>query len=137
VFWPRGDDGWCLMSWPQHGEYINTTVFLTDPAARANFEFCARPDVVDEIAVFTDGIESLTLHYASQTVHGPFFDAVFPAVRALKAPGVSDALSSQLGAYLRSSTICDRTDDDKTLLLASRIRRPTSRALVVVEVETS
>lgn len=132
VFWVRGEDDWCLMAWPQHGEYINTTCFLTDPIARANFEFCLTTQPVDEIAVFTDGIEALVLHYATQTVHSPFFDSVFPAVRALAEPGVNAETSSRLADYLGSSAISDRTDDDKTLLLASRVKRPLSRALVPV-----
>jgi hypothetical protein len=133
VFWPRGDDGWCLMSWPQHGEYINTTVFMSDPVARASFEFCARGDIVDEVAVFTDGIESLVLHYASQSLHGPFFDGIFPPLRKLPNAGIDDALSKQLGDYLASPKICEKTDDDKTLVLASRVKRPASRALVMME----
>jgi hypothetical protein len=123
VFWPRGDEGWCLMTWPQHGEYINTTVFVTDPAARANFEFCARPDFIDEIAVFTDGIEALVLHFATQSVHGAFFDSMFPALRHRPEGGISSDLAAGLATYLASETICDRTDDDKTLLLASRVKR--------------
>lgn len=130
VFGSRGEDDWCLMVWPQHGEYINTTCFLTDPAARANFEFCSTKQPVDEIAVFTDGIEALVLHFATRSVHSPFFDGVFPAVRALEEPGFNSEMSVKLAAYLNSSAISDRTDDDKTLLLASRIKRPASRALV-------
>lgn len=121
VFWPRGEEGWCLMTWPQHGEYINTTVFVTDARARADVEFCAHPHAIDEVAVFTDGIESLVLHFATQTVHGAFFDGIFPALRREKAAGVSAALSAHLAHYLGSPAVCDRTDDDKTLLLASRV----------------
>lgn len=130
VFWVRGEDDWCLMAWPQHGEYINTTRFLTDPAARADFEFCSTNHSIDEVAVFTDGIESLVLHYATRSVHSPFFDGVFPAVRVLPDPGISHELSTKLAAYLSSNSINDRTDDDKTLLLASRVKRPASRELV-------
>lgn len=132
VMRPRGDD-WCHVFWPQHGEYINTTVFITDPTALSRFEFCVRADLIDEVAAFTDGIEALVLHYATQTVHSPFFDGVFPAVRALVIPGHDQALSDKLAQYLDSPAICDRTDDDKTLLLASRLKRPPSRALVPME----
>lgn len=137
VFWPRGDDDWCVMSWPQHGEYINTTVFMTDAAARDRFEFCSRADMVDEVAVFTDGIEALVLHYATHTVHSPFFDSIFPAVRSLQVSGISALLASQLGAYLDSPAICDRTDDDKTLLLASRLKPPSFPDTVLVESQLS
>jgi hypothetical protein len=132
VIRPRGDN-WCHVFWPQHGEYINTTVFITDATALASFEFCANSDVIDEVAAFTDGIEALVLHYATRTVHDPFFDGMFPAVRALPRAGYDEALSEKLGQYLGSPTICCRTDDDKTLLLASRLKLPPSRALVVLE----
>jgi hypothetical protein len=117
-----GLDEWSYIFWPQHGEYINTTVFLTDSAARTNCNFEMAPGEVAEVAVFTDGLEALLLHYATQTVHAPFFDATFPAVRAIPEPGHSESLSEKLAQYLASDVVCSRTDDDKTLLLASRLQ---------------
>lgn len=122
VIRPRGDD-WTYVFWPQHGEYINTTVFVTDPVAVMNAEFACNPGAVDEVAVFTDGIEALVLHQATQSVHSPFFDKIFAPVRALEGAGCSEELSSKLEAYLSSPVICERTDDDKTLLLATRLAR--------------
>lgn len=132
VIRPRGDD-WAYAFWPQHGEYINTTVFLTDSTSLAGFEFSCRKDNVDEIAVFTDGIEALVLHYASQTVHAPFFDNVFRSVRTVLEAGFSSELSMKLAEYLASPAICDRTDDDKTLLLATRLTQPPVRAVESAE----
>ncbi|RYH00143.1 MAG: protein phosphatase 2C domain-containing protein [Alphaproteobacteria bacterium] len=126
-------DGWAYIFWPQHGEYINTTVFLTDPAALQNFQFEVAASVIHEVAAFTDGIESLVLHYATQSVHGPFFDMIFEPVRMLPVGGYSESLSGHLKAYLSSDKICEKTDDDKTLLIASRLKRAPSRALVVIE----
>jgi hypothetical protein len=114
------DDTWSYVFWPQHGEFINTTHFITDPSSIAQMEFDVIASPITEIAVFTDGIEPLVLHYASQSVHAPFFDRIFEPVRAAKAEGVSEVLSAQLSSYLSSSAVCDRTDDDKTLLLATR-----------------
>jgi hypothetical protein len=128
-----GSDGWSYVFWPQHGEYINTTVFITDPQALRNFEFEVASSTIHEIAVFTDGIESLVLQYATQTVHGPFFDMIFGPVRNRPHAGLDEGLSHQLKAYLESDMICSRTDDDKTLLIASRLVKAPSRALVVVE----
>lgn len=121
---PRGDD-WAYIFWPQHGEFINQTVFVTDAAAIDSVEFSSQAGPVDEIAVFTDGIEALVLHYASQTVHGPFFDQMIQAVRALPSDGFDHGLSEKLDRYLSSSVVCERTDDDKTLLLASRLSAKT------------
>lgn len=133
VFWGRGEDDWCIASWPQHGEYLNTTRFLTEPTSREAFEFTSAPVPVYEVAVFTDGIESLVLHYATQTVHSPFFDGMFPAVRAAEMPGLNTELSEQLARYLASPTITERSDDDVTLLMATRIKRPPSKALVPLD----
>jgi hypothetical protein len=133
VFMAAGEDDWCLATWPQHGEYINTTKFLTEPASRAEFEFISTSQPIYEVAVFSDGIESLVLHYPTKTVHRPFFDTMFPVVRALADPGLSSELSEQLTHYLASPAITQRTDDDITLLMASRVKTPPSRALVCIE----
>ena len=73
-----------------------------------------------EIALLSDGIEPLVLHYASRTVHGPFFDCMFGPVRRSQAIGEDLALSQDLEGYLSSPAILERTDDDKTLVLAMR-----------------
>lgn len=126
-------DGWAYVFWPQHGEYINTTVFITDPAALKKFEFEVARSSIHEVATFTDGIESLVLQYATQTVHGPFFDMIFDPVRKRLNAGLDEELSEQLKAYLASEKICSRTDDDKTLLIASRLAKAPSKALVVID----
>ena len=59
------------------GEYENTTYFITDPKAKRNIQFDILPKSVEEISLFTDGIQHLTLHYQSQTVHNPFFKPMF------------------------------------------------------------
>jgi len=133
VFWGHGEDDWCIASWPQHGEYLNTTRFLTEPVSREAFAFTLTALPVYEVAVFTDGIEQLVLHYTTQTVHSPFFDGMFPTVRASETPGFNAALSQQLADYLLSPTITERTDDDITLLMASRVKVPPSKALVPIE----
>jgi len=114
-----GDDGWSWVFWPQHGEFANTTNFIVSADAADVMEFAVTSGRINEIALFSDGIENLVLHQASRTVHGAFFDAMFPAVRKAR-PGVDDQLSASLEKYLLSPGICDRTDDDKSLILASR-----------------
>jgi hypothetical protein len=74
---------------------------------------------IDEIGLFTDGLQRLLLHEATKTAHGPFFRAVFPPVRG-ESPGCSDRLSIALADLLASSRVNQRTDDDKTLILATR-----------------
>ena len=113
------DEGWAWVFWPQHGEFANTTNFVVSPNATELMEFASTRQRIDEVAIFSDGIENLVLHTASRTVHAPFFDAMFPPVRQ-HAPGFAVELSKGLEKYLLSPRICDRTDDDKTLILATR-----------------
>jgi hypothetical protein len=114
--------GWRHVFWPQHGEFANTTNFVTSQRAVLEMEFMRLDEAVEEIAVFTDGIENLVLQKASKTAHAPFFDTMFPPVRKSLVAGVDAELSRALDKYLSSPTINDRTDDDKTLILASRRR---------------
>ena len=113
-------DGWTWVHWPQRGEFANTTFFVTDDGAEAQMAFVKPKGRLIEIAAFSDGIEPLVMQYATQTVFSPFFDKMFPAVRALTESGSDEKLSQALAKYLDSPAICERTDDDKTLVLATR-----------------
>lgn len=117
---------WAWVHWPQRGDYANTTYFVTDASAADQMAFDLVERRVDEVALFTDGIEALVLHYATKTVQTSFFEKMFVPVRTLEAKGVDPELSAGLERYLASPTICDRTDDDKTLVLATR--RPREEA---------
>ena len=114
------EDGWTWVFWPQHGEFANTTNFLISVDVMESFDFVIASRPVNEVALFTDGIENLVLHRATKTVHEPFFNNIFRAVRGSIASGEDLALSEALGKYLAAPVISDRTDDDKTLILASR-----------------
>jgi hypothetical protein len=115
-----GPDGWRHVFWPQHGEFANTTNFITSAHRLEALEFETRAEPVDELAIFTDGLENLVLQKAAKAVHAPFFESMFPAVRRSIASGVDTELSRALGGYLSSAPVNERTDDDKTLVLASR-----------------
>src|SRR5262249_15457599 len=114
------DQHWSWVFWPERGEFANTTFFVTDAAAADHLRFEQRHGSLDEIALLSDGIEPLILHYASRTVHAPFFDRMFGPVRRSQVVGEDLALSQDLEGYLSSPAILERTDDDKTLVLATR-----------------
>ena len=59
----------------------------------------------------------LALSKATGKVHGPFFKPMFENLR--RAPN-GDILRDSLSAFLNSSRVNERTDDDKTILLATR-----------------
>ena len=123
---PRGDfDQYSWVFWPQRGEYANFTRFITDEDAVERVEVDIINGEVEEVAVFSDGLQSLALHYATQTAHAPLFRSLFGSVRSMP-PGHGEQLSSLLVAFLGSDRVNSRTDDDKSIVLASR-RATTAR----------
>lgn len=112
-------DNYDIVCWPQQGEYANTTNFLTDADAPQKCFFTQQNQAVEEVALFTDGIQNLVLDYRTKTAHAPFFMPLFAWLRP-RPMGFSEELSRSLAVYLNSEKINARTDDDKTLILASR-----------------
>jgi hypothetical protein len=106
------------ISWPQQGEYVNSTHFITDDDAAEKILLCYEAGV-DEAALFSDGIQHLVLEYEHQMAHRPFFDSVFLWLRAAQESD-PNTLSDSLRVFLNSPKVNERTDDDKTLILASR-----------------
>lgn len=112
-------DRYTVACWPQQGEYANMTNFLTDADAAEKVVREERSGAIDEVAIFTDGIQRLALDYRSRSAHAPFFAPLFAWLRP-RPGGYSQELSDSLGVYLNSEKINSRTDDDKTLVLATR-----------------
>lgn len=109
---------WVAPSWPAHGEYASTTHFLTDePAVVLRITRYLAP--VDALASFTDGLERLALDFVGSKPFAPFFMSISRSIFELPRPGRDPALSKQLALYLDSEAINQRTDDDKTLIIAS------------------
>jgi hypothetical protein len=111
---------WRWVFWPQKGEYANTTFFLSDERALADAVACDLSDDVQDVALMSDGVEPLALHFASRTAHGPFFKSVFTPLHANAADGEAAELSAALSAMLATPAVRTRTDDDTTLVLATR-----------------
>lgn len=117
---PRHDDGFSWVFWPERGEYANTTSFVSDDDVADHLMHDIVPGPVDEVALLTDGIQSLVLDYKARVAHSPFFERAMRPLRAAEVEGLSAGLSLALGSYLDSAPVNERTDDDKTLILASR-----------------
>jgi hypothetical protein len=113
----KGEENYNWTFWPAKGEYENTTFFITDPKVKKNIQFDVLPKRVKEVSLFTDGIQHLSLHYQTKTVHNPFFKPMFQVLRKVQN---GENLNSSLEQFLSSERINEKTDDDKTLLLASR-----------------
>jgi hypothetical protein len=106
-----------LAFWPERGEYENTTFFVTQASFFDQLQFAAIDRRVAETAIFSDGLQRLALNYQTQGAHQPFFNGIFPGVRSVSYANLPQ-LNEQLAQFLDSPKVNERTDDDKTLLLA-------------------
>jgi len=112
-------DEYSWVFWPQKGEFANMTTFATGEQAAERLEFAVVNQKVAELALFTDGIERIALRFETQEVHSPFFLPMFVPLRPQQS-GHVESLSFSLRQFFNSERINDRTDDDKTLILATR-----------------
>jgi hypothetical protein len=127
---PEEPDEYCYVFWPQQGEYANQTYFATDAEAANRLQYDIVPRRIDEVAVLTDGLQNLALHYQTQTAHTPFFQPIFAWLRP--APDdYTEKFTASLAGYLDSPKVNEGTDDDKTLVLATR--RPVTAHPLTVE----
>ena len=116
----RDGEEWGWEFWPQHGEYVNTTRFLTDDDALQFLQVAPFDVRVSDIALMSDGLEPLALHYASRSVHAPFFDGMFSPLLRSQGEGEIASLSAALEEFLASERVADRAGDDVSLIMATR-----------------
>jgi len=107
--------------WPDNGEYSNTTHFLIDDYNLSFLKKVTIEESIKEVAILTDGLQLLTLNSETRSVHQPFFSDLFKWLRLARNQNDIDILNKRLYQYLDSEIINVRTDDDKTLLLATRL----------------
>ena len=112
-------DEFSLFAIPQQGEYANTTNFVTDKSAAEKLQFQYFENRIEELAIFTDGLQRVAIDFQSKQPHQPFFRSMLAPLRA-HLPATN--LEEKLSAFLNSPKINERTDDDKTLILASRFK---------------
>ena len=108
--------GLSVLSEPPAGEYINETTFVTTPdyLEHAVYKLLPAQDL-DGVVLLTDGMQLLALKYSDNSAHAPFF------IPLLDFASHADATADELETFLRSGPVCQRTDDDKTLVLAVRV----------------
>jgi len=113
---------------PASGEYLNETVFLTSPGALDALQCVVWRGRAAHLAVFSDGLQMLALKMPAATPHAPFFAPLF---RFAAGQGADPDASGELAGFLSSAGVRQRTDDDLTLLLATRVgvQGPRSREL--------
>ena len=114
----RREGRWEAICWPENGEFASTTFFVTDdPEVR--LRTARLPLDFDAFALFSDGIENVALDHLAVQPHARFFDPMLKPVDEARDTGKLAVLSAALGRYLDSAALCERTDDDKTLILLS------------------
>jgi len=113
---------------PDKGEYHNETVFLTSSnfAEHAKFETA---EGVNFLAVFSDGLVPISIDAASGSPQKAFFSKFESFNRSLMtahekndAKAVND-IESALKSWMQSKDVNSKTDDDKSLLLAARVKQ--------------
>jgi hypothetical protein len=117
-----GDGHFTTIWWPHNGEYQNTTTFLIDDPSFRYLKMKIIDERVDEVALFTDGLQMLALVNETESVHQPFFGNLFKWLRQVEEPAHLEILDLKLSDYLSGEVINNRTDDDKTLVLVTRLK---------------
>jgi hypothetical protein len=118
----NGGGAWQPILWPDHGEYVNTTRFLTDPDGLDHLRVEEVHGCVESVCLFSEGIERLVLDLGTRTAHAPFFEAIFKRLGDDPQPGHAARISRELTAFLGSEAVNSRTDDDKSILCATLLR---------------
>ena len=111
----------CHVFWPERGEYENMTFFATETGFAANLKFENVCRNIVELAMFSDGLQRLALDFVKTMPYEPFFRGLFPSVRAMTTDD-DGKLNQSLVDFLDSPRVNERTDDDKTLILATRVQ---------------
>lgn len=111
---------WDAICWPENGDYASTTFFITDdPEPRLNIVRQDRQH--DAFALFSDGVGDLALSVLDRRAHPGFFNPMMRPVDRATVSGKLPELSQKLRSYLAGPSVCERTDDDKTLVLLSGV----------------
>jgi Protein phosphatase 2C len=103
--------------WPEPAEYANATDFLTDDPFADLIRFDTITDPIVEVAAFTDGLQRLALDFTGRMAYPAFFRPLFDELRRATDPA---SLVEPFRKFLDSDRVNERTDDDKTLVLALR-----------------
>lgn len=136
VFNTHDDQTFKIPIWPMQGEYASTTYFITDQNG-VHLKRVPITASIKQLAVFTDGIEKLALVPKDTCADDKFLDALFQPFSDFENNGRNKKFSKLLRDWLDSKQICEKTDDDKTLILAVRDKRHIRTAVSGVDDKSS
>lgn len=109
--------GYRLFTSPQRGEYANQTTFITSRDWRESLELRVQEERPRNLAMFSDGLQNLVIESATEQPFRPFFNNVFQWLEKQSDPRKAE---TELASLLRSPRVTAKSDDDITLLLATR-----------------
>lgn len=117
VFKEQDTDIWICPVWPTKGQYASTTCFVTDRVVQ--LYFAEHKNNISRVALFSDGLEKLILDQRNRIASPGFLDPITnPLSNNLE--GLNRKLSEEVKFFLGSERVLERTDDDKTIILAQR-----------------
>ena len=102
---------------PVESEYVNVTDFVTDETAAERLRFELVEEKVEDLILFSDGIYAVAVDYQTGRPHEPF---LMPMIAPVRNGAALDGLNEKLENFLASPKMNEKTDDDKTIILASR-----------------
>lgn len=103
-----------VVHWPEQ-EALNVTDFIVGAPLQDTLTIVVENGAVHRVACMTDGITPLVLDQRTRRPHAPIMERLFSA--CADAPAEVD-VNASLRAFLESDAVNERTDDDKTLVLA-------------------
>lgn len=107
-----------LVNRAQRGEYANETYFLTQEDALEQVQVSVNEKAVNLLVVMSDGLTRLAMQLPAQEPYLPFFQ---PLLAFAAHANEEEQAAGHLVEFLTSERVCDRTDDDKSLVLAVRV----------------
>lgn len=102
---------------PDTGEYANQTYFVTDVTSDKVHCQELHGDFADA-ALLTDGLQQIALLISGKVPYAPFFAPIFEAMRHNSN---AKAFALDLERFLYSPNVSERVDDDKTLMIISKV----------------
>lgn len=99
-------------------EMLNVTDFIVDTDAMEKVRSWSGPaDRITRVAVSTDGLLPVLIDQRQNRPHLPMFSMLFDAMQSCAD---ETEVSERLSEFIRSEQVNQRTDDDKSLVLALR-----------------
>jgi len=111
----RGDGHYQILFTPDKGEFANETVFITSENAVQSLQVYHSSDPVAFICASTDGLENVAIKQRDWSAFPPFFQPLEIYLQETPDP---EEEPDYLENFLNSERLNQRTQDDKTLLLA-------------------